>query len=320
VPDALHQLRDPIAYAIPVFALFIAIDLLAVRLLGEEPPDGARARAARTNLSMGLGGVALGVLFRTLSLAVYAALYTYLAPWHLPADRWQTWLLMFVLVDLLWYVYHRVSHRVRLVWAAHQVHHSSEFFDFSTAVRQKWNQWFESVVWLPLPLLGLPPWLIYTAFSVNLIYQFFTHTERVGRLPAPVEYLFNTPSHHRVHHGSDALYLDRNYGGILIVWDRLFGTYQEEVHRPTYGLTKPVTTTNLLRLQFGEYADIARDVRAAAGWRSRLGYVFGPPGWQPAVRAAGAATGEDSGAGAGSGSGAGAGAGSGSGRADRTAA
>ena len=116
----------------------------------------------------------------------------------------------------------------------------------------------------------MPPSLIYSAFSLNLIYQFFTHTERIGKLPRPVEFVFNTPSHHRVHHGSDVIYLDRNYGGILIVWDRLFGTFQPELHRPTYGLTKPVGTYNVVRLQFHEYAAILRDLRDAhsgpAGW------------------------------------------------------
>ncbi len=133
----------------------------------------------------------------------------------------------------------------------------------------------------------MPPNLIYAAFSLNLIYQFFTHTERIGKLPRPVEFIFNTPSHHRVHHGSDPIYLDRNYGGILIVWDRLFGTFQPELHRPTYGLTKPVGTYNIVRLQFHEYTAILRDLRQARSWAVRLGYIFGPPGWQPATADAG---------------------------------
>ena len=134
-------------------------------------------------------------------------------------------------------------------------------------------------MWAPLPLLGVPPALVFLAFSVSLVYQFFVHTERVDRLWRPVELVMNTPSHHRVHHGSDPLYLDRNYGGIIIVWDRLFGSFKTELHRPTYGLTKPVGTYRVLRLQTHEYAAIVRDVRTADTWRARLGYVFGPPGW-----------------------------------------
>ena len=135
-------------------------------------------------------------------------------------------------VDLLWYSYHRASHRVRLMWAGHQAHHNSTYFNLSTAVRQKWNPWFELMFWTPLPLLGMPPWMIFTSFSVNLVFQFFVHTERVDRLPRPIEFLFNTPSHHRVHHASDKQYLDKNYAGILIIWDRMFGTYAEETVPP----------------------------------------------------------------------------------------
>lgn len=151
-------------------------------------------------------------------------------------------------------------------------------------LRQKWNPWSEATFWAPLPLLGFAPWTIYVAFAFNLIYQFFTHTETIDKMWRPLEFVFNTPSHHRVHHGSDPEYLDRNYGGILIIWDRMFGTFQAELHTPTYGLTTPVGTYNVLRLQYHEYANIVRDVRGARRWRDRLGYVFAPPGWQPAAR------------------------------------
>ncbi len=279
----MQQLHDPVGYAIPVFFLFIGIELAALQFLGDEHEGkGYNGRDTRTSLSMGVGSVVVGILFRAAGLLAYSALYVYLAPWHLPANTWWTWVVLLVGVDLLWYIYHRIAHRVRVVWAAHQAHHSSEYFNFSTALRQKWNQWFEVLIWIPLPLLGLPPWLIYTAFSVNLIYQFFTHTEKIDKLPGPIEFLFNTPSHHRVHHARNPEYLDRNYGGILIIWDRMFGTFQSERHRPTYGLTTPVTTHNIVTLQFHEYAAILRDLRRARGWRARLGYVFGPPGWQPA--------------------------------------
>ena len=138
------------------------------------------------------------------------------------------------------------------------------------------------LVQVRLPLLGVPPWMVFFSFSISLIYQFWIHTERIGRLARPIEFVFNTPSHHRVHHGMDPEYLDRNYGGILIIWDRLFGSFQPEIFRPHYGLTKPVDTFNIWELETHEYVAIARDVRAAKRWRDRLGYVFGPPGWSPA--------------------------------------
>ena len=279
----LHQVHDPLVAALPVFALFIAIEAVAYMFESDQPSAGRGYSAidSRTSTAMGFGALTVGLAFRAASLVAYTALYVYIAPWHAPADQWSTWVILFFLVELLWYCYHRISHRVRLVWAAHQAHHSSEYFNFSTALRQKWNQWFEVLIWIPLPLLGMPPALIYAAFSLNLIYQFFTHTERINKLPRPIEFIFNTPSHHRVHHGSDEIYLDRNYGGILILWDRLFGTFQPELHRPKYGLTKPVGTYNVIRLQFHEYVAILRDLREAHGWAGRLGYVFGPPGWQP---------------------------------------
>jgi sterol desaturase/sphingolipid hydroxylase (fatty acid hydroxylase superfamily) len=276
------EINVPLLVAVPFFLLFIAIEALSLRheLAGEA--KGYELRDARTSISMGVGSLVFTVTFKLLTLLAYVALWE-LVPWKIPTDTWWSWAALILLVDLGWYGNHRFSHRVRIGWAGHQAHHSSEYFNFGTALRQKWNPWTEAVFWLPLPLLGFAPWTIYIAFSFNLIYQFFIHTETVGKLPRPVELVFNTPSHHRVHHGSDPEYLDRNYGGILIVWDRLFGSFQEELHRPRYGLTKPVNSYNLIRLQYGEYANIVADVRHARGWRERLGYVFGPPGWEPST-------------------------------------
>ncbi|WP_375486671.1 sterol desaturase family protein [uncultured Jatrophihabitans sp.] len=277
-----ETLRDPVVAAIPVFALFMALEFLALRFLDEDE-RGAGAydlRDTRPNIAMGVGSLVVNGAARLVALLGYAALYA-VTPLRLPTDRWFTWLAVIIGVDLLFYLEHRSAHRVRLLWAAHQAHHNSQRFNLSTAVRQKWNPWWELIVWVPLPLLGVPPWLIFTSFSVNLVFQFFVHTERIDRMWAPVEFVFNTPSHHRVHHGSDPEYLDRNYAGILILWDRLFRSYAEETHRPRYGLTKNIDSHNLLRLQYHEYGAIARDVRAARSWRERLGYVFAPPGWSP---------------------------------------
>ncbi len=278
------EINVPLLVALPFFLLFIGIEVYTLTHDDADPPRaGYLFRDARTSISMGLGSLVSMVIFKLATLVVYVALWQ-LVPWKLPADTWWSWAAMLVLVDLGWYFAHRFAHRVRIAWAGHQAHHSSEYFNFGTALRQKWNPWTEALFWLPLPLLGFPPWMIYIAFSFNLIYQFFIHTETVGKLPAPIEFVFNTPSHHRVHHGSDPEYLDKNYGGILIIWDRMFGSFQEELHRPRYGLTKPVDTYNLIKLQYGEYARMVSDVRRAQNWRDRLGYVFGPPGWTPATR------------------------------------
>ena len=277
-----HAVQNPILYALPVFFVTIAIEVaFFAREVRQERGKGYLAIDTRTSLTMGLGALVFMTVFKLATLVLFVFLWVHLAPWHIPAHAWWSWVLLAVIVDLAWYCNHRFSHRVRIGWAAHQAHHSSEYFNFGTALRQKWNPWSEAIFWLPLPLLGFEPWAIYTVFGANLVYQFFSHTETIGKLPRPIEFVFNTPSHHRVHHGSDEIYLDKNYGGILIVWDRMFGSFQPELHTPTYGLTKPVDTYNVFKLQYREYGNIFRDVRRATTWRERLGYVFGPPGWEP---------------------------------------
>ncbi|WP_083709607.1 sterol desaturase family protein [Williamsia sterculiae] len=297
-----EHVENPVVFATPFFLALVTAE--AVMLAVEKRRDAARDRwedggdshgrvpaaptaktgysfaDTRTSLMMGSGAVVAMLVFKSLTLLLFAAIWTYVALWHIPVTWW-SWVLLFVVVDLTWYCNHRFSHRVRIGWAAHQAHHSSEHFNLGTALRQKWNPWSEAIFWLPLPLLGFTPWTIYVAFGFNLIYQFYPHTEYIGRLPRPVEFVLNTPSHHRVHHGSDPEYLDKNYGGILIIWDRIFGTFQQELHTPKYGLTKPVTTHNPFKLEYFEYANVVRDLRSARSFRERLGYVVGPPGWQP---------------------------------------
>jgi sterol desaturase/sphingolipid hydroxylase (fatty acid hydroxylase superfamily) len=281
------QLVDPTMYAVPFFAAFIVLEALSLRHeLAEGAAEtrtkrGYQPADARTNLSMGVISIGFSLAFKLLTLSLFVFLWAVAAPWHIPTDPWWYWPLLMLVVDFAWYLNHRFSHRVRIGWAAHQAHHSSEYFNFSTALRQKWNPWSEAIFWLPLPLLGFAPWTIYVAFAVNLIFQFFLHTETVDKLPRPIELVFNTPSHHRVHHGSDPEYLDRNYAGILIIWDRMFGSFQPELHRPTYGLTTPVNTYNLVKLQYGEYGKMITDVRGATRLRDKLGHVFAPPGWKP---------------------------------------
>ena len=291
------QMRDPVLAAVPFFVLLLVIEWTAARKLqhieatGSEgdadsepdrPASGAYfTRDAWASIWMGLVSVATTAGWKFVALLGYAAIYAYVAPWHLSAAQWYTWAIAILGVDLLFYTYHRIAHRVRLIWATHQAHHSSQYFNFATALRQKWNNSGEVLMWIPLPLLGIPPWMVFASFSVNLIYQFWVHTERIDKLWRPFEFIFNTPSHHRVHHGMDQLYLDKNYAGILIIWDRMFGTFQPEAFRPHYGLTKPVNTFNIWKLQTREYVAIAHDVRSATRWRDRFGYIFGPPGWEP---------------------------------------
>ncbi|GAA1987091.1 sterol desaturase family protein [Amycolatopsis minnesotensis] len=284
----LDHLRDPVLLATPVFLLFIAIEVLAVHVLGhDDAVVGYSAKDTRTSIAMGAGALVVNALFRLVMLVVFAALYE-IAPVRWDPRDWWTWVLMLLGQEVVFYAYHRASHRVRLLWAGHQVHHSSEHYNFSTALRQKWTPYFQLPFWSVLAFAGLPPWMILTGLSIDLVYQFFVHTEKIGKLPRWFEFVFNTPSHHRVHHGSDADYLDANYGGILIIWDRMFSSFVPETHRPTYGLTKNIGTYNLVKVGFHEYGSILRDLRSATRWRDRIGYVLGPPGWQPAQKLAGA--------------------------------
>jgi sterol desaturase/sphingolipid hydroxylase (fatty acid hydroxylase superfamily) len=286
--EVLDPLKNPVTYAIPFFLLTILIELAALKWLDHDTAFDAKgvtgydAKDAGTSMLMGLGSLVSTLVFKVGAFVAYNAVFVYVAPIHLAMDTWWSWALAVVAVDFVYYFSHRFVHRVNVGWAAHQAHHSSEYMNFATALRQKWNPWFEFFFFLPLPFLGIAPWAIYMAFGFNLIYQFFVHTEMVGKLWRPIELVMNTPSHHRVHHGSDPEYLDKNYAGIFIVWDRLFGSFVEEKQRPTYGLTKPVGTYNLLRLQYGDYAQIVHNVRSADRFRDKLGYLFGPPGWEPA--------------------------------------
>ena len=283
LPPLLH---DPVMYAVPFFLALLIIEWAAARKLhhveAEQAPSGAYLRPdAWASIWMGVVSIGTSGLLNGIALVGYAALYVYLAPWHLPATAWYTWVIAILGVDFLYYWYHRMAHRVRIFWATHQAHHSSQYFNFATALRQKWNISGDVFLRALLPLFGVPPWMVFLSFSINLVYQFWIHTERIGKLWRPIEFIFNTPSHHRVHHGMDQQYLDKNYGGIVILWDRLFGSFAAETARPHYGLTKQVDTYNIWILQTHEYAAIARDLRTAQRWRDRFGYTFGPPGWAP---------------------------------------
>ncbi|WP_067837192.1 sterol desaturase family protein [Nocardia lijiangensis] len=272
---------DLIAHAIPVFVLCLVLEAASFYLLPDDDELGYQLRDTRTSLLMGLGNVVVNIGWKLVVVAVYAAAYL-VAPVQLPVDHPLTWIALFFADDFVYYWYHRTHHTVRVFWASHVVHHSSEFYNLSTALRQTWTPFSSLPYWLPLALLGFPPWMILLQQSISLVYQFFIHTERVGTLWRPIEFVFNTPSHHRVHHGSNEAYLDTNYGGILIVWDRLFGTFEPEGERVRYGLTKNITTFNPVRVATHEFAAIWRDVRAARSSRVRFGHLFRGPGWAPA--------------------------------------
>jgi sterol desaturase/sphingolipid hydroxylase (fatty acid hydroxylase superfamily) len=271
---------DAVIYAIPAFVLLVLVEALSYRFLPDDDEAGYELRDSVTSMSMGAGSQVIGTPWKLVTVLVYAGVYA-LSPLRLnPGNPW-TWVVLFFADDLAYYWFHRLHHVVRVLWASHVVHHSSQKFNLSTALRQSWTPMTTLPFWIPLAVIGLPPWMIFVQQSISLVYQFFLHTERVDKLWRPVEWFWNTPSHHRVHHGANTAYLDRNYGGILIIWDRLFRSFEPEGERARYGLTTNIDTYNPLRVAFHEYAAIWRDVRSARGWRDRLGYTFAHPGWQP---------------------------------------
>ena len=196
--------------------------------------------------------------------------------------QWWAWLVLIILDDFCYYWFHRLSHEVRLFWAGHVPHHSSIKMNFGTALRQGVGERIHKLVfWIWIPLLGFDPLMIITVMWINLIYQFWVHTEWVDKFPIWIEYLFNTPSHHRVHHASNLRYLDRNHAGIFIIWDRLFGTFAAETsnEKPIYGLTKNIETYHPIVVATHEYHEIWKDIRRAKKWQDKLKYIFFAPGW-----------------------------------------
>lgn len=270
-----------ILYSIPAFVLLMAVEMISYRFSDhDEDLVGYEVRDTRTSLTLGAGNVLINVFWKFGMLIVYTVFFA-LTPLRMPADRWWTYVLLFFADDFAYYWFHRVHHEVRVFWASHVVHHSSQHYNLSTALRQSWTPMTSMPFWIPLALVGFAPWMILMQKAINLIYQFWLHTERIGRLPRPIEYVFNTPSHHRVHHGANDVYLDRNYAGILIIWDRLFGSYQGEDEQPRYGLTRNIETFSVPHAAFHEFSALARDLRGAESWRHRLGYTLGRPGWSP---------------------------------------
>ena len=196
--------------------------------------------------------------------------------------QWWAWATLFVLDDFAYYWFHRMNHEVRLFWAGHVPHHSSVKLNYATALRQGVGERVHKYLfWLWIPLLGFDALMMFTVLSINLIYQFWVHTELVKKMPSWFEFIFNTPSHHRVHHASNVRYLDCNHAGVLILWDRIFGTFSEEkdFEKPIYGLTKNIDTYNPFRVVSHEYIDIWKDVSRADRWSDKLKYIFKAPGW-----------------------------------------
>lgn len=238
-------------------------------------------RDVAANLGLFLGYLVIAAIYARFALGLYVwvsdhALVRFTTGgWHVgQGGLWWEWLVVFVLEDLAFYAFHRASHRVGILWASHVTHHSSRWFNLSVALRQTWMPFTGVIFWLPLLLVGLDPLMVLTAQALSLTYQELQHTRLCPRL-GPLEWLLNTPRHHAVHHGSNTPYLDRNFGGVLIVWDRLFGTFAPESEPIRFGLTHDVGSANPIVLAFHEWAALVRDVARAP--RHAVRRILGPP-------------------------------------------
>jgi len=271
-----------IYYAIPFFLGTLLLEhWLVYRRAQQEGTDtklaGFTTKDSIASVTMGLGFLAINTVLALLPFAGLAWLYQFRL-FDIPVVWW-SWVLLLFAEDFCYYWFHRLHHEVRTLWAAHINHHSSTRYNFSTALRQSWTTPFTGFIfWIPLPLLGFPVEMILIQKSISLLYQYWLHTELIGKL-GWFGVVFNTPSHHRVHHGRNPIYLDRNHAGIFIIWDKMFGTFEPEGEAIDYGLTKNIHTYNPVRIAFHEWVAMFKDVWNAKSLQDRLGYLVMPPGW-----------------------------------------
>jgi sterol desaturase/sphingolipid hydroxylase (fatty acid hydroxylase superfamily) len=268
-----------VVYFIGIFLVLMVVEGAVARRRRRPAYEAADTRA---NLLCGLTSLVVNAAVRAGIVVGFMEIIAW-TPLELPADHWGTWLLAALLLDFCLYWAHRFSHETRLGWATHEVHHSSRRYNLSVALRQSWTTSLLSFFYLPLALIGAPMEVIIAVQSFSSIYQFWLHTEQIDRMPRWFEALFNTPSHHRVHHGRNPRYLDKNYGGVLIVWDRLFGTFEAEVERPVYGLTTPLRSHSVVTINLHAWRAMIRDVARAGSWRVALALIFSAPG-EPLAR------------------------------------
>ncbi|WP_266366855.1 sterol desaturase family protein [Tellurirhabdus rosea] len=270
-------MKDLIHYAIPAFVILLTAEIIATAVQQKEYYE---TKDTVSSLSMGIGNVIIGLVGKVLVFGAYSLVYEFRL-FTVDMTTWWAWVLLFFADDFSYYWFHRISHGSRYFWASHVVHHSSQKYNLGTALRQTWTGTLSGsfLFWIWLPLLGFHPAAVMSMQAISLLYQFWIHTEFIYKFPKPIEFIFNTPSHHRVHHATNLEYLDKNHAGILIIWDRMFGTFEEEKERPVYGLTTNLTTYNPVRIAFHEWTDMVRDVARAGSVRHALGYLFGPPGW-----------------------------------------
>jgi sterol desaturase/sphingolipid hydroxylase (fatty acid hydroxylase superfamily) len=268
---------DYIALAIPFFFLLIGIELL---IDIKQHRHLYRFNDAITNISLGIGQQVTGIFIKAFIMFGYVYVYESHRLFTIQQNM-LSWLLLFIGVDFFYYWFHRMSHEINLLWAAHIVHHQSEDYNFSVALRQSWAQsLFGWIFYLPLAWLGFNPIMFLTISAFNTLYQFWIHTQTINSL-GPLEWILNTPSHHRVHHGSNPQYIDKNHGGTLIIWDRLFGTFQKEHEKVVYGITKPIHSWNPVWANIHYWVELMDVATHTKKLKDKIRIFIKQPGWFP---------------------------------------
>lgn len=281
---AMNTATTILVTAIPCFILLIIAEAALDRHISQhdKPAHLRRRKDIITSFTVGSVGFTVNMLLHGGIMLVYAFCYQYRL-FDLDASAWWVWLLAFFADDLSYYWYHRCSHEIRFLWASHVVHHSSQQYNLATGVRVPWTSHFSGVFlfWAWMPLIGFTPAMVGLFKAISIIYQFWLHTEHIKKLPAWFEKIFNTPSHHRVHHSSNVEYLDKNHGGILIIWDKLFGTFQQERTVPVYGLTKNIKDNDPITIAFHEWRNMFIDIIRSRTTGQAVGHLLKAPGWSP---------------------------------------
>ena len=277
--DFVPLIPQYIKYAIPFFAATILIEFLLTIKFNKK--DHYRVNDTINNLTMGIFSQLIDITVGLTLFLAYAWIYQNYRMINLE-NTWYIWILCYLVHDFFYYLFHLISHKVSIVWGSHEPHHSSEEFNYSVALRQgAFQTFFSSPLFFIMALLGFHPvtWLI--CGQINLIYQFLPHTRLIGKMWWPIEFLFSTPSHHRVHHARNPKYLDKNFAGTFIIWDRMFGTFKEEEEEPVYGLIKPLNSWNPIWGQVKNWVELFKKVKSMPGFSNKIKAIFLGPSWHP---------------------------------------
>lgn len=269
-----NDLINYAALAIPAFFIFLGLEYWIARRQRKKRLFVFESSIA--NITIGIAERLINLFITGLFYGVFVWLYEWYAPWHIP-DRFWVWIALLFLTDFIWYWYHRLGHEINILWAVHIVHHQSQEFNYTVSARITTLQAIvRNVFWCVLPLMGFPPSMVITTLIVHGSYSFFTHTQVIGKL-GWLEYILITPSHHRVHHASNAKYINKNYGDLFVFWDKLFGTFQKEEEEPVYGITHPLRSYSFIWQHVHYFGELICACYRQKGLRDKFRLLFGSP-------------------------------------------